>query len=107
MKKTLSILAIILLLTPGLSYADNPLTKLARGLTNVATAPGEYVMQIPASVEATSDYLSAAFLDIFRGTGFTLFRAVLGVYEVATFPIPAPENYAPIYEPETIFGDLF
>jgi len=107
MKKFAVMILILCFILPGAAKADNPLTKLGRGLTNIVTAPGEYITQMPPSVEATSDYLSALFVDIFRGTGFTVFRAVLGVYDVVTFPLPIPKKYEPLYEPETIFGDLF
>lgn len=109
-KITIILFLIVFLAAGTACYAEgNPLTKLSRGITNVVTSPGEFVMQIPPSVERTNNYLMAGLLTIFRGTGFTVVRAATGVFEVVTFPIPfkAFKKYGPVYEPATIFETLY
>jgi len=34
----------------------------------------------------------------------TVVRALVGVYEIATFPVPVPEGYKPILESPEILG---
>ena len=79
------------------------LTKFSRGMTNMATSPGEFVNQIPAAMEQSPDYLTGSIVWIFRGIGYALLRAGAGIYDVATFPFPGPTDYKPIMKPETIF----
>ncbi|HOG23204.1 MAG TPA: exosortase system-associated protein, TIGR04073 family [Candidatus Omnitrophota bacterium] len=83
--------------------ADNAASKLARGATNIATCWGEYITQVPASVEKSPDYMTALFYHVLRGTVFTVRRAAVGVYDVVSFPFPGNNCYGPVIEPETIF----
>ena len=87
--------------------AGNPLEKLARGCTNIVTSPGELVYQINPAMKSTPDPVTGSFLALFRGIFFTIKRAGVGLYDVVTFPIPKPANYAPVYEPETLVKQVF
>ncbi len=111
MKKFALFLAVMLALSGAYAEAsvvkemnsNKALTKFSRGVTNVATSPGEFVTQIPAAMEQNPDYLTGFIASIGRGIGYSLLRAGAGIYDIATFPFPGPTDYKPIMKPETIF----
>ncbi len=82
--------------------ASKAASKFSRGASNVATCWGEYITQLPKSIESSPDYLTGFVYNIFRGTAFTVRRAAVGLYDMVTFPFPVPAKYAPVIEPETI-----
>jgi putative exosortase-associated protein (TIGR04073 family) len=82
--------------------SNKALTKFSRGVTNVATSPGEFVNQVPPAMEQSPDYLTGFIMSIGRGLGYTLLRAGAGIYDIATFPFPGKTDYKPIMKPETI-----
>lgn len=114
MKKLALFLAVALLLSGAYAEAavaekmsaDKAFTKLSRGVTNVATSPGELINQIPAAMEQSPDYLTGFIKSAWRGTGYALLRASAGIYDVVTFPFPGPTNYKPVMKPETIADPL-
>lgn len=83
----------------------DPLRKLGRGLSNCATFP----IEIPNQISKTNNLdgaMAALTYGVVKGLTMTVFRAVVGVYEVATFPIPLPEYYKPILtDPEFMLED--
>jgi len=84
-------------------FAQDMLRKLGRGLGNVATG----AFEIPKSVQETfyeEGPLAAGTYGVIDGISKFLLRTVVGVYEVVSFPIPFPADYAPIVEPEFLFG---
>ena len=89
-----------LFLPPG--HAQGPLAKFDRGLTNILTGPGEYLLQFYESSEKYSP-VEAAFRTVFKGTFLTVLRELAGVYDVVTFPFPLPAGYEPIMRPPTVF----
>ncbi len=110
MKKTALCLCLMLSFFVARAHAElvkemnsnKALTKFSRGLTNVATSPGEFVNQIPTAMEQSPDYLTGSVMLLGRGIGYTLLRAGSGLYDLATFPFPGKTNYGPIMKPETI-----
>jgi putative exosortase-associated protein (TIGR04073 family) len=110
MKKFTLFLAIALALSsvyaeaalPEKMNSNKALAKFSRGVTNIVTSPGELVMQVPAAMEQSPDYLTGFMMSIGRGVGYGLLRAGAGIYDVATFPFPGSTDYKPIMEPETI-----
>ena len=107
-KKSISALLISLLIA-GLTvnaYCDDPLKKLGRGICNVATCPLEVVEQMKR-VNGTDGAFAAITWGVLKGVAMTGLRAIVGVYEVATFPIPLPGQYKPILkDPEFFFEDF-
>ena len=84
-------------------FAQDMLRKLGRGVGNVATG----VLEIPKSIhENLMDEGPAAAVTygVLDGLYKSLVRMTVGVFEVATFPIPFPAEYAPIVEPEFLFS---
>ena len=89
----------------GIAHCDDALKKLGRGACNVVTCPLEITNQIQKT--NNSDGPMAAFTwGVLKGVGMIALRGVVGVYEVATFPIPIPACYKPILtDPEFFFED--
>ncbi len=78
------------------SFADgDPLKKLGRGLSNCLTFPIELPNQI-SKTNNSDGPMAAVTYGLVKGIAMTAFRAVVGVYETLTFPVPVPAGYAPI-----------
>lgn len=96
MRKTFIIfVAITFLSVATLCHADTPLKKLGRGLANVATCFFE-VPKGAVDANTTDGLIAALTFGLVKGVFNTGVRAVVGVYETATFLIPIPEDYGPI-----------
>jgi putative exosortase-associated protein (TIGR04073 family) len=69
--------------------------KFTRGLSNLADS----LVEVPGTMMRKSKSEGAAVgmtFGVFEGAYNTVKRALAGVWEVVTFPIPLPENYDPI-----------
>ena len=74
-----------------------PIQKLSRGVLNIFDS----VVEIPGTMMRMSEEKGAAtgmFEGFFIGAVNTVIRAVVGVYEVGTFPFPIPAEYKPILD---------
>jgi putative exosortase-associated protein (TIGR04073 family) len=79
--------------------------KLGRGVCNMATFPLELPSQI-SKTNLTDGPMAAFTWGLLKGVGMTGLRALVGVYETVTFPMPLPERYEPILtDPEFFFED--
>ena len=77
----------------------NALRKLGRGAANVLFG----VVEVPNQVtKATSEHGGGAGATYGVGKGFVRWigRELIGVFEIVTFPIPAPRGYQPVMKPE-------
>ena len=96
-------LFIIVSFTPA--YGDTSLKKLGRGVSNCLTFPAEILLQI-SRVNTSDGPIAALTWGVLKGFAWSSVRAIVGVYEVATFPIPYPKNYRPIMtDPEFFFEE--
>ena len=88
-------------------YADTPLKKLGRGFCNIVTCP----LEIAKGVQETHNEngaFAALTLGLLKGVFYTGVRAVVGVYEVVTFPLPVPKDFKPILtDPEFFYEGGF
>jgi putative exosortase-associated protein (TIGR04073 family) len=80
------------------------LTKLARGLANLllgwAEIPKEMYVQ---SQVKKPESLGSVFVEApVLGFGKAVGRTATGLFEMVTFFLPVPEEYAPIIEPEYV-----
>jgi putative exosortase-associated protein (TIGR04073 family) len=103
MKRSGKAVLILVILCLGFScavYAGDPVTKLSRGLSNILTSPIEYLNQYN-KVAHQPDPVVPFFQGVLNGTAATLQRIFVGAYEVITFPVPVPADFAPIIEPAT------
>lgn len=79
--------------------------KFQRGLLNTALAPLEITHALKQAEK--KDALIPSWMTAgFGGTVNAGIRAVTGLYEILTAPIPWPRNYRPIYRPEWVTDDL-
>ncbi|MBI3087906.1 MAG: exosortase system-associated protein, TIGR04073 family [Candidatus Omnitrophica bacterium] len=79
-------------------------TKLGRGVVNLVTG----WVEIPKRIYETSQTqgaLAGWTWGLLRGIGRGFVRTAAGLYEVCTFPFPAPPHYATVIEPEYVFVD--
>ena len=99
-------LVIILLVSfASTVIADDAITKLGRGVANVATSPFE-VFKGMGDVTKEDGIIAGFTVGLFKGIFNMGKRATVGVYEVGTFPIPLPGHYAPVIDdPEYFFED--
>lgn len=75
------------------------LRKLQRGFLNVALSPIEISNELAKEVK--NDVAPPSWLTGFgRGSIYMVGRALMGVYEIVTFPLEAPAGYKPILKPE-------
>lgn len=107
MRKSFRTVSAVLTLVAGLSlanvcYAQDAFTKLGRGVANTLTG----WIELPKNIYETSiqeNAFAGVTLGLAKGAGMTLVRTGAGIYEVATFPFPLPEDYKAILEPEYVF----
>lgn len=88
------------------SYAQDLIgkmgNKLKRGVINVATGWIEIFNQ-PHKVGQEEGFGAGATKGIALGIGWTVARTVVGVWDVGTFLLPIPADYASVLEPEYVF----
>jgi len=105
MKKLLLIAAILTSVSIP-SYAaelaeSGPIRKLQRGFLNIALSPMEISNELAVEKHENHDQMPPSWMTgLVRGIGFTAGRALAGVYDIVTFPIPFPKEYGPIIQPE-------
>lgn len=108
MKPRLTALFLLLIMSSGFSQplfaaelenSGTPLRKLQRGFLNVALSPWELAHELSQN-KKTDSLVPTWFGGIGRGSLYTVGRALTGVYEMVSFPIPAPANYEPVLQPE-------
>ncbi len=107
MKKKLNIVMILILLMTVFAvfaYADTPIKKLGRGICNIVTCPLELFKGIQ-DTNNENGFFAALTWGILKGTFNTGVRAVVGAYEVVTFPFPIPSDYEPILTDPEFFGE--
>lgn len=83
-------------------FANDAFTKLGRGVANALTGWVELPKNI-YSVSVEENAFAGVTLGLAKGAGMTIVRTGAGIYEIATFPFPLPQDYKPILEPEYVF----
>jgi len=86
------------------AYCDDALKKLGRGLCNCLTFPLEIIEQVKRT-NLSDGPLAGCTYGLLKGIGMMGVRAMVGVYEVATFPVPLPKNYEPILKDPEFFSE--
>ena len=84
--------------------AGKAFSKATRGLCNTITG----WVEIPKRVHETSQQdgaLSGLTWGLLRGLGHGFIRTAAGLYELVTFPFPAPPGYQSVIQPEYVFTD--
>ena len=99
------VVALVLVLAAGNvapAFAQDIGHKLGRGLVNVGTG----WIELPKGIRDGSQQENAIVgvtTGIFKGLGLGLLRTGVGAFEVITFPVPWPKDFAPVYEPEYVW----
>ena len=87
-----------------IDYTTGVGKKLGRGLSNVAFG----WLEVPKGIQDVGDqnnFIAAITWGPLVGVGKAVVRTVAGAYEVLTFPVPAPNNFQPLVQPEFMLGD--
>ncbi len=88
---------------PTPDYSTGVSKKLGRGLSNVAFGWTDILKGIEDVGEEQNFFAAITWGPIY-GTGKALHRTLAGAYEVATFPVPVPQNFDPLVEPEFVMS---
>ena len=109
--KKLLILAVILLISQPCFSAEvetaGLLRKLQRGFLNIVLSPMEISTALAQEKSENYEQMPPSWMPgILRGTALMGGRALVGVYEIATFPFPIPKNYEPVVKPEFAWEKL-
>lgn len=104
-KKILAVLLVGMFLAGGTAHAKGPFTKLGRGMTNILLAPLELISE-PVTMAEDNNAVVSILGGVPKGIVFIPVRALLGVYDVVTFPIPYPKHYGYWLEPETVIEGM-
>ena len=83
-------------------YCDDAVQKLSRGICNVVTCYFEVFEQSKRVKEASGSVAGMTY-GFAKGVTMTAVRALAGVYEIATFPLPYPKDYQPILKDPVSF----
>ncbi|MEI6297640.1 MAG: exosortase system-associated protein, TIGR04073 family [bacterium] len=108
--KLFSAMFILLTLAASLQAAEienegTPQRKLQRGFLNIALSPLEISNEL--SKEKKNDTFPPSWVaGAGRGAAFMMGRALVGVYELVTFPLPYPANYKAVLSPEFAWQHL-
>ena len=78
------------------------LFKLGRGLINILTGWVELPKRMDETTTRSGLGVGLTF-GLLRGCGYGFVRTAAGVYEIITFPFPAPPDYQPLMHPEYVF----
>ena len=83
------------------AIADKMAFKLARGITNVATA----IVEIPKQSYLTvRDRGGVGYVvGPLKGLGMTFYRGLVGVAETVFFMVPQPGYYDPMIDPDYVW----
>jgi putative exosortase-associated protein (TIGR04073 family) len=85
---------------------DKALHKLGRGISNILTGWMEIPKEIAEAWRET-DPFTGVIVGSIKGVGYFVVRFCAGFYEILTFPMPFPEDYGPIIEPEFVLPPIF
>ena len=92
----------VLLLGSSSARAQTAVDKLGRGLAGMTCG----VLEFPGNIYRETNRSGAAGIPLgfAKGLGMIVARELVGVYEFVTAPLPFPDNYRPILEPEYPWG---
>jgi putative exosortase-associated protein (TIGR04073 family) len=113
MKKLVAIVLVLVIVAFEVSTAycatcETPaFRKFRRGFCNTLTFYLEIGQQVKRE-GISCGVCHAATIGVLKGIGMSAARAVTGVYELVTFPVPVPCDYKPIMtDPEFFWTEPF
>jgi putative exosortase-associated protein (TIGR04073 family) len=104
-----SAIVILISFSSGLCFGGDPMAtgiqhKFFRGVSNAITGWIEIPKQLYLGTTQGPPVLGT-LQGVFEGVGMSLVRTTAGLYDVATFPIPFPWDYAPLFKPEYVWQE--
>jgi putative exosortase-associated protein (TIGR04073 family) len=88
---------------PGTAQAQDAATKFGRGIAGCALS----WLELPGNIyeEGTKNgWLMGSTVGFGKGIGMVVVRTLVGVWDLVTFPIPAPDEYNSILKPDYPWG---
>lgn len=89
--------------------ADNPGKKLVRGFVNIITAPVEIPKQTRAywitGAQKTPHISASLFAGAVWGVVQGVKRVGSGVWDIVSFPVNQPQEYASLMQPACVFSE--
>ena len=82
--------------TPSV-WAQDPIHKAGRGIVNVLTGWIEVPRQLQLGKQEDNP-VNGLGMGLVKGVGLTVLRGGVGIYEILTFPVPYPKQFASPYE---------
>src|SRR3989338_2256692 len=79
------------------AWAQDPIHKAGRGITNILTCWIELPKQIHMGSQEPNPVSGLAW-GLIKGAGLTVLRVGMGLYEAVTFPVPYPKEFASPYD---------
>jgi len=101
-KLIIGLVTVYILSLAAPARCENPITKFSRGACNLATFHFE-IFEQSRRVKNTDGWLAGMTYGLGKGIAMSVVRALVGAYEVVTFPIPYPVNYEPILKDPVSF----
>ncbi len=86
---------ILLLNLVGQAFCQTATRKLGRGICNIVFCPLEILEQTKSVYDSDGPFAAVTY-GLVKGVFMIGARALVGVYETVTFPIPLPRGYKPI-----------
>ena len=86
-----------ILVVPAPAWAQDPIHKVGRGLVNVLTGWIELPKQVALGKQEENPLVGMS-MGLVKGAGLTILRGGVGIFEVLTFPLPYPKDFASPYE---------
>lgn len=84
------------------SVLTKMMTKLGRGIVNILTFIGELPKQMVLTGR-DKGFTAAITLGFLKGLGMSVVRLGAGIWEVALFLSPWPDDYKAVLEPEYVW----
>lgn len=81
----------------GPAFAQDPIHKAGRGLTNVLTCWLEIPKGFHLGMQEENPVMGAG-VGLLKGGWLAATRLLVGAYEAVSFPLPYPNEYASPYE---------
>lgn len=91
----ITVIALIIGIASPAMAQNDPMRKLGRGIANCVSFPAELPLQI-SRVNNSDGPVAACTYGVVKGFVYGVMRAMTGVYETVSFPIPVPQGYKPI-----------
>ena len=99
-KEAMGVWCAVLMISIGWSdpaWAQNPIHKAGRGVTNILTSWIELPKHLELGMQEDNPFTGIGW-GVMKGAGLFATRFVLGAYETVSFLVPYPAGYASPYE---------